>query len=117
MRVGAGADNVRDPFNPVGRSDALETASLLVTAGHLTLTEAYAAVSDGARSVMSLPKAGVVEGAAAELLAVRGGNLSDVVANASADRYVIHAGSLVAQSSVTYETASPIRSSPLVKTR
>ncbi len=117
VRVGAGADNVRDPFNPVGRSDALETASLLVTAGHLTLTEAYAAVSDGARSVMSLPKAGVVEGAAAELLAVRGGNLSDVVANASADRYVIHAGSLVAQSSVTYETASPIRSSPLVKTR
>ncbi len=43
VRVAAGADNVRDPFNPVGRSDALETASLLVTAGHLTLDEAYAA--------------------------------------------------------------------------
>jgi cytosine deaminase len=117
VRVGAGADNVRDPFNPVGRSDALETASLLVTAGHLTLTEAYAAVSDGARSVMSLPKAGVEVGAAAELLAVRGANLSDVVANASADRYVIHAGNLVAQSSVTYEVATPNRTSPLVETR
>ncbi len=117
VRVGAGADNVRDPFNPVGRSDALETASLLVTAGHLTLTEAYSAVSDGARSVMSLPRAGVVEGAAAELLAVRGANLSDVIANASPDRYVIHAGSLVAQSSVTYELASPIRNPPLVETR
>jgi cytosine deaminase len=34
VRVAAGADNVRDPFNPVGRSDALETASLLVSAGH-----------------------------------------------------------------------------------
>ena len=55
VRLGAGADNVRDPFNPVGRSDALETASLLVTAGHLTLDEAYAAVSDGARAVMGLP--------------------------------------------------------------
>ncbi|MCU1413712.1 MAG: cytosine deaminase [Microbacteriaceae bacterium] len=117
VRVGAGADNVRDPFNPVGRSDALETASLLVTAGHLTLTEAYAAVSDGARSVMSLPKAGVEVGAAAELLAVRGANLSDVVANASADRYVIHAGNLVAQSSVTYEIATPNRTTPLVETR
>ncbi|MCU1421530.1 MAG: cytosine deaminase [Microbacteriaceae bacterium] len=107
VRVAAGADNVRDPFNPVGRSDALETASLLVTAGHLTLDEAYDAVSVGARSVMALPFAGVEVGAAAELLAVRGTNLSDVIANASADRYVIHAGSLVAQSSVTYTVAEP----------
>ncbi len=107
VRVAAGADNVRDPFNPVGRSDALETASLLVSAGHLTLDEAYAAVSSGARSVMSLPVAGVEVGAAAELLAVRGANLSDVIASASADRFVIHAGRLVAQSTVTYDMAAP----------
>jgi cytosine deaminase len=107
VRVAAGADNVRDPFNPVGRSDALETASLLVSAGHLTLDEAYAAVSSGARSVMSLPVAGVEVGAAAELLAVRGANLSDVIANASPDRFVIHAGRLVAQSTVTYDIAAP----------
>lgn len=107
VRVGAGADNVRDPFNPVGRSDALETASLLVTAGHLSLAEAYTAVSDGARSVMSLPIAGVWAGARAELLAVRGATLSDVIANACADRYVIHAGRLVAQSQVHYEVAVP----------
>ena len=119
VRVGAGADNVRDPFNPVGRSDALETASLLVTAGHLSLDEAYHAVSDGARSVMSLPEAGVFVGAAAELLAVRGANLSDVVANASADRYVIHAGNIVAQSSVTYDIAAPrsIHRPSLLETR
>ena len=110
VRVGAGADNVRDPFNPVGRSDALETASLLVSAGHLTLDEAYAAVSCGARSVMSLPVAGVQVGAVAELLAVRGTNLSDVIANASADRFVIHAGRLVAQSTVTYDVASSLSS-------
>jgi len=107
VRVAAGADNVRDPFNPVGRSDALETASLLVTAGHLTLDEAYAAVSSGARSVMSLPVAGVEVGAAAELLAVRGLTLSDVIANASADRFVLHAGTLVAQSVVSYDVAAP----------
>jgi cytosine deaminase len=107
VRLGAGADNVRDPFNPVGRSDALETASLLVTAGHLTLDEAYAAVSAGARSVMHLPEAGVAVGARAELLAVRGGSLSEVVADASADRFVVHAGRLVAQSSVTRQIAAP----------
>jgi len=107
VRLGAGADNVRDPFNPVGRSDALETASLLVTAGHLTLDEAYSAVSDGARSVMRLPPAGARPGARAELLAVRAANLADAIANAPADRFVIHDGRLVAHSEVR-RTVAPL---------
>jgi cytosine deaminase len=106
-RFAAGADNVRDPFNPVGRSDALETASLLVTAGHLTLDEAYAAVSTGAREVMGLPAAGPVPGAAAELLAVKAGSLAEAIAEAGADRYVIHRGALVARSTVTTDVAAP----------
>jgi cytosine deaminase len=106
-RLGAGADNVRDPFNPVGRSDALETASLLVTAGHLTLDEAYRLVGDGARAVMGLPTAGPTPGARAELLAVRGTGLGDVIANAPADRYVIHRGRLVAQTEVHSTVATP----------
>ena len=32
--VAAGADNVQDPFNLVGRSDPLETASSYVLAAH-----------------------------------------------------------------------------------
>ncbi|MDX6234392.1 MAG: cytosine/creatinine deaminase [Nocardioidaceae bacterium] len=111
VRVGAGADNVRDPFNPVGRGDALETASLLVTAGHLTLDEAIHAIGDGARSVMSLPEAGPRAGAKAELLAVRGASLGEVVATASPDRHVIHAGRLVATSRVERHTA-PTKGSP-----
>lgn len=106
-RLGAGADNVRDPFNPVGRSDALETASLLVVAAHLTLTEAYDCVSRGARDVMGLPVAGVATGARADLLAVRGRSLGDVVANAPADRYVVHAGQLVAHSEERRTIAAP----------
>ncbi|PPF84508.1 cytosine deaminase [Subtercola sp. Z020] len=119
IRFAAGADNVRDPFNPVGRSDALETASLLVIAGHLTLDEAYTAVADGARDVMALPKAGATVGARAEFLAIRATNLSDAVANASADRYVIHAGNLVAQSTVSYSVAepTPARHPSLLETR
>jgi cytosine deaminase len=117
VRFAAGADNVRDPFNPLGRSDALETAMLLVTAGHLTIDEAYTAVSDGARSVMSLPEAGVRVGARAELLAVRGTSLADVTANAPADRFVIHRGLLVARSRTTGETATPALQSTLTETR
>ncbi len=106
-RVAAGADNVRDPFNPLGRGDALETAMLLVVAGHLTIDEAYGLVSTGAREVMALPVAGPVVGAAAELLAVRAGSLAEVVASAPADRIVVHAGRVVARSELTQTVAAP----------
>jgi cytosine/creatinine deaminase len=108
VRVGAGAENVRDPFNPVGRSDALETASLLVTAGHLTFNQASDLIGNGARDVMDLPLAGPTVGARAELLAVRGDSLGDVIASASAERYVIHNGALVSHTTVTRHIAAPI---------
>ena len=111
-RFAAGADNVRDPFNPLGRSDALETAMLLVAAAHLTVDEAYAAVSDGAREVMGLPAAGPVPGAAAELLAVRAGSLVEAVAEAPADRIVVHAGRLVARTVSETHLAAPAALSP-----
>ncbi|MGW3966675.1 amidohydrolase family protein [Amycolatopsis sp. NPDC005003] len=96
VRLGAGADNVRDPFNPVGRGDALETASLLVTAGHLSPEEAYELVSTGARSVLGLPPAGPSVGAQADFLAIGAVNLVDAIATAPADRVVIHRGRVVA---------------------
>ena len=106
VRVAAGADNVRDPFNPVGRSDPLETASLLVTAGHLTVPEAYRAVTETARAVIGVPVAGGVPGARADFLAVTGDSLGDVVAHGPADRLVIHRGRLVARSTAVHEVAA-----------
>lgn len=52
--VAAGADNLQDPFNPVGRGDPLETASLMMMAAHLLPGEALASVSTDARAVMGL---------------------------------------------------------------
>ncbi|MBT2497878.1 amidohydrolase family protein [Agromyces sp. ISL-38] len=105
--VGAGADNVRDPFNPLGRSDALETAALLVLAGHLDLEDSWHLVSNGARAVMRMPPAGAAPGAAAEFVAVRGASLGEVIAEASAERIVIHAGRVVARSTVDHQIAEP----------
>jgi cytosine deaminase len=99
--LAAGADNVRDPFNPVGRADPLETAALLVMAGHLTPDEAWEAVSSGARRAMGLPAVALQPGAPAEILAVRGSSLADGVARASEDRIVIHAGRCVSRTLVT----------------
>ncbi|MCX4095174.1 amidohydrolase family protein [Nocardia sp. alder85J] len=103
--LAAGADNVRDPFNPIGRSDALETAALLIAAGHLDPRTAAHLVTDGARAVLGLPVAGPRPGAAAELLAVRGTGLLDVIAGAPADRLVLHRGAIVSISETTHRTA------------
>ncbi len=94
--VAAGADNVRDPFNSMGRSDAFETASLLVMAGHLLPHEAFHAVSSAARSAMGLPVVEIAPGFPAELVAVRGVGLGDAIARADQERMVWHRGRLVA---------------------
>ncbi|WP_234817000.1 MULTISPECIES: amidohydrolase family protein [Mycolicibacterium] len=110
VRVAGGADNVRDPYNPLGRSDALETAMLMVTAGHLSVGEAYRAVSDGARDVMGLPVAGVRRGASAELMAIRASSLEEAVAAAPHDRVVLRRGRLVSVSRTSRSVAVPTRS-------
>ena len=102
--VGAGADNVRDPFNSMGRSDPLETAALLVMAGHLLPAEAYDAVSSGARKAMGLPAVSVSVGSPAELVAVRGASVADAMARADAERMVWHRGRLVASTRVARMT-------------
>ena len=53
--VAAGADNIRDPFNPLGRTDPLETASLLAAAAHLTPAQALAAVTPTRGRVLGRP--------------------------------------------------------------
>jgi cytosine deaminase len=99
--LAGGADNVRDPFNPLGRSDPLETAALLVIAGHMTPQEAWEAVSSAARRAMGLPAVALQPGAPAEILATRGSSLADAVARASEARIVIHAGRCISRTVVT----------------
>ena len=53
--VAGGGDNIQDPFNPMGRADPLETASLLVTAGHMSPESALKAVTSSARMALGLP--------------------------------------------------------------
>lgn len=94
--LAAGADNLRDPFNPAGRADPFETTSLLMTAGHLGAEEALAAVTSGARTVLGLPPAGVEPGDAADLVLVPDVDLGEVLAGAVDARIVLHAGRAVA---------------------
>jgi cytosine deaminase len=106
--VAGGGDNIRDPFNPVGRADPLETASLLVTAAHQTPYIAADLVTDSARAVLGLEPAGPQVGACADFLAVRGTDIVDVIAAAPADRVVIVNGTPVARTETTSWTAVPV---------
>ncbi len=97
VNVAAGADNLQDPFNPVGRADCLETASLMVMAGHLLPADAYATVSNAARMAMGLRAAGTQVGMAADLVVLPAATIREAIAFAPAERTVIRGGTVVTQ--------------------
>ncbi len=104
--VAAGGDNLQDPFNPMGRADPLETAAMLVLAGHDSPQQAYAAVSDHARDLLGLPAVTISPGSPAELLAIRAGCLREALATAHPERLVISAGRVVARTTIQREWLS-----------
>jgi cytosine/creatinine deaminase len=104
--VAAGGDNWRDPFNPVGRIDPMETASLLVSAGHLTAARAYELVSTAARALLGLPPAALRAGEIADLLAIRASDLPEAVASGTEERMVWHRGRLIADTQVRSVTGA-----------
>lgn len=97
VNVAGGGDNLRDPFCLVGRGDPLETASLLVMAGHLTPADAYRAVSDAARHAVGLPPVCIEPGSPAELMAVPASSIGEAVAAAPSGRIKIHGSQMKRQ--------------------
>ena len=94
--VAAGADNVQDPFNLVGRSDPLETAALMVMAGHQSPDDSYSMVSTNARRALDLPESSIRPGDVADLVAIDAPSVRAAIADAPMSRRVFHRGVLVA---------------------
>ena len=92
VRVAAGADNLQDPFNPVGRACPMETAGLMVSTAHLLPHHAYESVSVTAASVIGAPPAALEVGAGADLVAVRAATLREAIAFGPSDRIVWRRG-------------------------
>lgn len=90
VTVAAGADNLQDPFNPVGRACPFETAGLMVMAGHLLPADAWAAVSTEARRAIGhgdgLGACGIAAGEPADLLAVPAATVREAIAFGPAPR-------------------------------
>ena len=104
VTLAAGGDNLQDPFNLVGRGDPLETAALLVMAGHLAPEEAYRAISASGRAALGLPGVTLEPGRPAELVAIRARTVREAIASASHDRVVVHHGRVVSRTMTVTET-------------
>ncbi|MFD7278778.1 amidohydrolase family protein [Streptomyces sp. NPDC059862] len=102
VRVAAGSGALRDVSNPVGRGDPLEAAYLLASRYGLRPEDAYDAVSTSARAVLGLPEVRVEAGFPAELLAVRGDQLTGALSLAYS-RIVVHRGRVVARTNSVRE--------------
>ena len=95
--LAAGGDNLRDPFNPMGRADPLETAGLLVTAAHRSVEEALALVTIAARRVVSGPAAALDR----DVVGIAAGSIEEAIAFGSPDRVVVRDGRVVVSTAVT----------------
>ena len=95
VRVIAGSDNIQDPFNPMGRADPMETASLLVTAGHLAVDDALRAVSTDAHQVLAGEHHAVAVGSPADLVLVPVATPRELMAFGSQPRTTIFRGRVV----------------------
>ena len=93
--VCAGADNLQDPFNPMGRGDPLETAGLMVMAAHLLPDDALASVSTSSHMALTGESPSVAVGSRAELVAVTATTVREAIAFGPSARLVIHDGRVV----------------------
>ena len=101
VQVAAGGDNMQDPFNPLGRADPLEAASLFVYAGQLGPGDAFDAVTASARSVCNWPRVALEVGSPADLVALPGSGLREAMAGASSSRVVVRRGQVVSDGAAT----------------
>jgi cytosine/creatinine deaminase len=92
VTVAAGADNLQDPFNPLGRACPFETAALMVLTSHLLPAAAWEAVSSAAAAATGLGAGAIRTGALADLLAVPARTLREAIAFGPGGRIVWRAG-------------------------
>jgi cytosine deaminase len=105
--LAAGGDNLRDPFHPVGRGDALEVAALMVTCGHLDALQALDAVTAAPRAALGLPPVSITVGSPADLVALPAIDALEALGAAGAQRTVWRAGRVVAHTTVHTQLAEP----------
>jgi cytosine deaminase len=96
VRVAAGADNLQDPFNPVGRACPFETAGLMIMTAHLLPHDAWASVSAVSADVIGVGTQEIAVGQRADLVAARAATVREAIAFGPTDRIVWRNGQRLA---------------------
>ena len=97
VTVAAGADNLQDPFNILGRGDPLETAALMVLAAHETPVRAMDMVTTNSHHVISPGRSFLTVGDKADFVVVTATNLREAIAMGPPDRTVVYGGVVISE--------------------
>lgn len=100
--VAAGADNLQDPFNPLGRGDPLETAGLMIATSHLLPHAALEAVTSVAHRVLRSEASDLTVGSVADLVAIPAATIREAIAFGPPARHVWHHGVLISSPNTSF---------------
>ena len=111
VRVAAGQDCIADAFYPFGAADQLQVALILCHASQLStpteIDHALAAVRQSAAEVVGLEDYGLAPGCLANLIVLEAENSHEALRLQAHARWVVHRGSLVAETSVENQLHRP----------
>ena len=93
--VSAGADNLQDPFNLVGRGDPLEIASLLMVSAQVTAPQALQMISANAHQTVHGNINSLAVGEPADFVVIPATNLRESIAMGPPDRIVVYGGVVI----------------------
>jgi len=93
--LAAGADNLQDPFNLVGRGDPLEIASLLMVSAQVSAPMALQMISSNAHKAVHGVTNSLAVGEPADFVAIPATNLRESIAMGSPDRLVVYGGVVI----------------------
>lgn len=88
VTVAAGADNLQDPFNPVGRACPFETAGLMMMTSHVLPHDAWKMVADWSATATSRRTGGFSVGESADFVAVPAETVREAIAMGPSERRV-----------------------------
>ena len=95
--VAAGADNLQDPFNLVGRGDPLEIASLMTLAAHESIAHAFDMITTNSHHVVHRSFTSVAVGQRANFVCLPATNLREAIAMGPPDRTVVYGGVVITE--------------------
>jgi len=93
--VAAGADNLQDPFNLIGRADPLEIASLVMISAHVTAATAIQMISSDAHQAIHGIRNSLSVGQPANFVAIPATNIRESIAMGPPDRIVVYGGVVI----------------------